>query len=786
MRRGSWLTRVVILSTFSAALPAGVVHAQLNNDVQWAGISHVGWNDRRPRVPRNGESFQVRFQTIRGDLSAARVRVDDGSPVFIDAAITAQRGPYDLWSATVPATASSTLSYVLELTDGTDTDYFSASGVADELATAIATPFTLNFATLEHAPVGATVVPGGTVFKVWSPTRTTATVRGPFNNWGNGTPPGGNPLTKVGEHFVGFVPGVGSGQMYKFHFNNSVWASDPRSAALVPTNSYNSVVVDQDSYVWQNPGFSARPMDQLVIYQLHVGTFAGRNDPLGGTQNPSRYVDVAARAGHLAELGVNAVLLNPINEFPGDFSGGYQTISPFAIESRLGTPNDFKFMVDSLHARGIAVLLDVVWNHTSASDSILWNFDGTQLYYDNPAVQTPWGAQADLDKAGVREFYVDAAEYLLTEYRLDGFRVDAAMYLTDSGLTPQWAQGQAIVRAVNDLRNRRHADKHAIAEIYIDNPWVTAPTSTGLGFTAQYHNEFKEALRSAVFAAGTGDPNMQRVANVLDGQGFGVSGSSVMNYFELHDDCWNLNGTQRAVRTIDTTLPHDDRFARGRTTVAQALNLLSRGVPAVLQGSEWLEDEGWESNRLDWSHKTAYAGVFQYYRDLIRLRTSEPALFANAPLTVSQVNEAQNFMTFDRVQPGSKGFAAAVNLANVDRPGFRMGLPREGKWRVVINSDATIYAGLGGGPSGEFTTVATAAGIHPRSVVFDLPAHTVVLLEQVLCPGDFNADGVRQPSDIFAFLNAYFAGDPRGDFDGNGVRQPADIFGFLNAYFAAC
>ncbi|MBX3387955.1 MAG: alpha amylase C-terminal domain-containing protein [Phycisphaeraceae bacterium] len=758
--------------------------AQIDNNVQWQGVSHTGWNDRRPRVPRSGESFTIRFQTFHSDVSSARARIDDGSIHYTDASVVGSRGPYDLWEATIPSTASSTLNYVLEITDGSDTDFYSAKGMTEDLD--LSQPFALNFSTLEHAPIGATPVSGGTVFNVWSPASNSCTVRGTFNNWGQSAP-----LAKIGEHFVGFVAGAAPGGQYKYFFNNSVWNSDPRAAALVPNNSYNSMIVDPDAYTWQVNDFSSAPMEQLVVYQLHVGSFAGRNDPMGSTPNPSRYIDVAARADHLAQLGVNAVMLNPVNEFPGDFSGGYNTVSPFAIESKLGTPDQFRQMVDALHARGIAVLLDIVYNHASAADNILWNFGGSQQYFDANAVDTPWGAQCDYDKAAVRQYYIDAAETMLTDYRLDGFRMDAVMYMTDSGLTPQWSNGQKIIRAMHDNVSNRHADKHTIAELYIDNRWATDPTSTGLGFTAQYQNEFKEAVRAAIFDASFGSPNVTRVANVLDGQGFGVSGSSVLNYFELHDDCWPLNGTQRAVARIDTTAPADDQFARSRTKIGQAFNLLSRGVPAIVQGTEWLEDEGWESSRLDWSHKTRYPGIFKYYSDLIALRTSEPALFANSPLNVFHINEFLDVLAWERSSDGAGSFVALVNLSNTDRNDYRIGLPRSGRWVVAMNSNDTQYDGPGGGPSGIVPIEGIASSGFPQSAVFNFPPRTMLLLKHIACPADFNADNLVDDSDFVVFLNAYNildCADPSmpancpADLTADGVVDDADFVDFLAAY----
>ncbi|MHC4911369.1 MAG: alpha-amylase family glycosyl hydrolase [Planctomycetota bacterium] len=758
-------------------------NAQLDNNVQWQGVSHLTDHDLAPRVPMNGQAFTVRFQTFAGDISSARVRYDTGSVGFASASIVSTRGPYDIWEATVPATASGLVSYVLEITDGTDTDYYNAAGMTDGLVTT--NPFEIDFVTLDHAPAGATPVAGGTVFKVWSPANSTCDVRGEFNGWSTG-----DSLTKVGDHFVGFVPGANPQQMYKYFFDGQHWHSDPRAARLNPTDSYNAYIVDQDLYPWQVNDFSPAPLEELVIYQLHVGTFAGRNDPFGFAPNPSRYVDVAARAQHLADLGVNAVMLNPIHEFPGDFSGGYMSISPFAIESKLGTPYTFKSMVDALHQAGIAVLLDIVPNHASISDNILWDFGGSQQYFDTPPQDTPWGSQCDLDEPGVFDMYLDSWEAMLTEYRLDGFRMDAVMYMTDSNLTSQWGAGQELVRALHDRMTNRHADKHSIAEIYIDNRWVTDPTTSGLGFDAQYHNEFKEAVRSAVFGAAFNNASMQRVANVLDGQGFGVSGQSVFNYFELHDDAWPLNGHERAVTQIDTTFPNDDDFARGRTIVGNALALLSRGVPAILQGTEWLENDGWEASKIDWSHKTDYAGIVRFYSDLIALRTTEPALFANSPLSAFHVNDALDVMAFERFQVGGGSFVAVVNLSNSDRNGYRIGIPRDGNWDVVINSSDTQYDGPGGGtPAGPVTIEPVASGPHPRSVVLDLPARSIMLLQHEApadCPADVNGDGVVSPADFNAWIIAFNNQLPECDQNGDSLCAPADFNAWIINFNTGC
>ncbi|MEZ6317750.1 MAG: alpha amylase C-terminal domain-containing protein [Phycisphaerales bacterium] len=769
---------LIVLAGVCAA--AGfAVGASHDNDVEWSGIGHVSWQDLRPIVPMRNDAFDVQFQAYRGDLTGARVLQDVGGvQTWVSASVIGQRGPYDIWSASLPGTGADDLDYVIEVTDGTDTDYLSPSGMSDGMP---ASGFALDFVTLAHAPGGSTPVAGGAVFKVWAPTRTTCLVRGEFNGWGTG-----NPLTKVGEWFVGYVPGATSGQMYKYYFNSTKWNTDPRARQINPADNQNAIIADPLSYAWQHDDFTAAPMDEWVIYQLHVGTFAGYHDPQGSTGNPSGYRDVGDRAGHLAELGVNAVMVNPINEFPGDFSAGYNPTSMYAWEWKLGTPDDLKYMVDQLHGAGIAVVLDTVWNHFSPTDNFLWDYDGTQIYFDSPTYQdTPWGAQADYDSAGVFEYYVDSVDYTMGEFRMDGYRQDAVMAMTDSGWTGQWSAGQSLMNAMNDVIDARYADAHTIAEIYIDNPWV----QTGIGFDTQYHNEFKEALRDAVFDACCISPNTTRVANALDGTG-SVSGTDVLNYFELHDDAWPSNGGQRAVVTIDTSAPHDDDYARGRTTLANGLVLFSRGVPAILQGTEWLEDGGWETTRLDWAKKTTYSYVFDYYQALIGLRTTEPALFADSNISVYHVNEAADVIAFERWQNGGKSFVVVANLSNFDRADYRIGLPRAGTWGVVVNNQDAAFGGPGTGTSGTFQTEATSYDGKAQSYALTIPARGFMVLEydpSTACSvADLDGNGVLNLDDVNAFAVGFLGGDLVADVDGNGVLNLDDINAFAVAFLAGC
>ncbi|HER44508.1 MAG TPA: hypothetical protein ENO08_08625, partial [Candidatus Eisenbacteria bacterium] len=371
-----------------------------DGNVEWNGLSHVDFQDRRPLCPLGNEAFSIRFQAFAGDLTSARVFLDDGgSTSWVTASVEGQRGPYDIWKARIPATFSSGIGYYIELNDGIDTDYLSVSGISDPVP--VDGGWRLDFTTLEHAPLGATLTSGGAVFRVWAPGASGCSIRGDFNGWSLGSP-----MTRVGEDFIVLVSGVSAGDEYKYFFSpGDIWKPDARSRAFDSGSNGNSIVEDPFAYQWQVSDFHAPPQDELVVYQLHLGTFAGRNDPVGTVAHPSGYLDAAARAGHLAALGVNAVMLNPVTEFPGDESAGYNPITAWAPEWVYGSADEFKYLVDVMHQNGIAVLLDIVWNHFSFSDNYLWYYDGTQFYFDDPAADTPWGAQADFDSEGVRDYY---------------------------------------------------------------------------------------------------------------------------------------------------------------------------------------------------------------------------------------------------------------------------------------------------------------------------------------------------------------------------------------------
>jgi len=769
--------------------------AGIDNVVDLSAVSHDPALDRAPIVPMNGQAFAVEFLVATGDITGARVAFDENGDGLDIAWSTANLietiGPRERWSAPVPATAATRLTYAIEITDGPDSDYLTTTGTSDDLPASGWWP--IDTTTLEHAPLGATPVTGGTVFRVWAPGASSAAVRGSFNNWSATA----HPMTRLGQDFIRFVPNATVGGRYKYYFNNSLWKPDPRARAILNNDSYNAVITDPRAFAWANPTFSPRPAEEWVVYQLHVGSFAGRNDPAGSTPAQSRYRDVTARVAHLVELGVNAVMLNPCNEFPGAQSGGYNPLSAFALESTYGTPDEFKAMVDALHGAGIAVILDTVWNHFSSSDNFLWSYDGTQHYFDSPAVNTPWGAQADIDRPQVTQYFLDAQRALLGEFKLDGFRHDAIYELVSAA---QAAAGQNLIRTSMQDAQRRFPDTHIIGEIYNNSAWNTSPA--GIDLDGQYHEAYKNAIYDAVLAAASGNPDMNRLANAIDGSGAGVNTDKVFNYFELHDEAWPLSGSGnvRAVKRIDTSFPHDDRFALGRTKLANAVTILSQGVPAILMGTEWAEDAGFETEKIDWSHKTTYRPVFDFYRDLIHLRTQHPALFANSPARVYHVNDTSELIVWERSDTQRRSFVAIANFSNADYNDFRVGLPAAGRWAQILNSEDAAYMGRAVGGEPRLLTVEPfPAHAQSQSALVTIPAHGLLLLQldpdgfpDECCPGNANGDSIVDFDDIVAILaNWLEAGaestpNNSGDANCDGEVNFDDIVTALGAWLSAC
>jgi 1,4-alpha-glucan branching enzyme len=236
---------------------------------------------------------------------------------------------------------------------------------------------------------------GGTTFRVWAPFASEVSVVGSFNDW----QPGRDLLARGDNGYWSCdVVGARVGDQYKFvlrnpAINDPFWKNDPYARAL--TNSVGNSILAETGAIRQDLSYSTPPWNEMVIYELHVGSF--RFDP-GSSNGRGNFDTVIGQLDYLRDLGINSIQLLPSDEFPGDVSWGYNPAYIFAIESSYGGPNGLRRLVDAAHARGIAIIYDVVYNHFGPDDLDLWQFDGWSqngqggiYFYNDWRQQTPLG-----------------------------------------------------------------------------------------------------------------------------------------------------------------------------------------------------------------------------------------------------------------------------------------------------------------------------------------------------------------------------------------------------------
>lgn len=243
-----------------------------------------------------------------------------------------------------------------------------------------------------------------------------------------------------------------------------------------------SQVVNHRDFQWTDGSWPGLGLEELIIYELHTGTFTPE-----GT-----FTAIIARLDGLKDLGINAIELMPISQFPGERNWGYDGVHPFAVQNSYGTPDDLKRLIDACHQRGIAVLLDVVYNHLGPEGNYLSEF----APYFTDKYRTPWGSALNFDgeySDEVRNFFLQSALLWLREYHFDGFRLDAIQDIFDQGAYPFL---QELADTVHDFSEQHHRQIHLIAETNLNDPRVIRPKELGgIGIDAQWNDDFHHSLR---------------------------------------------------------------------------------------------------------------------------------------------------------------------------------------------------------------------------------------------------------------------------------------------------
>lgn len=541
--------------------------------------------------------------------------------------------------------------------------------------------------------MGSIVAADGVGFRVWAPNADAVAVTGEVC---------AVPVSlerEDGGYWYGFVADARAGQQYRYLITNGeqeLERIDPYAVEV--TNSVGSAVVyDHSAFDWEGDDFTPPTLDELVIYELHAGTFAAKKDgEVAGLEA------VASRFDHLLKLGVNAIQLMPVAEFAGDVSWGYNPSHIFAVESAYGGPDALKQLVKEAHQAGLAVIQDVVYNHFGPTDLDLWQFDGWSerelggIYFFNDwRSATPWGdTRPDYGRGEVRQFIHDNAFSWLEDFHLDGLRYDMTPYMrsVDAG-EMNIPEGWSLCRWINTDIRAKYPRKILIAEDLHSDPSVSSTGPEGAAFHAQWDAQFVHPVREAVTVADDRWRSTAEVATAVS-YSYGDPFARVI-YTESHDEV--ANGKARVPEEVDPDDP-TGYWAQKRSTLGAALVLTSPGIPMLFQGQEFLEG-GWfrDTEALDWSQDDTFHGIVRLYRDLVGLRLNRAG--ASAGLTgggieVFHNNDVANVLAFHRWREHGPGddVVVAVNLSAETLGEYRIGFPTGGTWKLLLNSDAKAYS----------------------------------------------------------------------------------------------
>lgn len=579
----------------------------------------------------------------------------------------------------------------------------------------------------------------GVTFRVWAPNATSVYVPGQFNDWSTSATPLGRELSN------GIPTGVWSadvtaasvGQQYKYYINyngGGFWKHDPRSRWVTSAGAAtgaNDIIYDPTAFNWDGDSLAPPALNDLFVYEMHIGTFYTNG-------SSSKFLAATNRLDYLKNLGVNAVEVMPIMEFGNSGSSwGYNPAQIFAVDnSQYGGPDGFKTFVQACHARGIAVLVDVVHSHYGPGLLDMWNYDGWSgsnslggggIYFfeSNTNLEiTPWGnTRPNFSSNQVCSFVQDNATLWLSEYHADGFRWDAAsaiIYANDGSFI---ASAGSLMNTINGQMHSNYVGKISIAEDLYDS----------FGFDSAWDTSYPYTVTPVLTNTVDANRDMTVISNaVLNNVRYGgAAGTGRVAFLESHDVVGDLNGGVRLVAAIDPVTPNSYR-ARKLSTLGAAVTISAPGVPMIFQGQEMLENQSFDSARpVDWTKTNTYSRIVRFYHDLIAARRDmqgyTPGLEGDqcAILQVDNVNKLVAFHRWKSAAPNEDTVVIA-NFADAELSNYAVTFPRSGSWYVHLNSDATNYSS----DFGNIGSVAVTATGNPATAGVTIGPCSALILSQ--------------------------------------------------------
>jgi 1,4-alpha-glucan branching enzyme len=594
----------------------------------------------------------------------------------------------------------------------------------------------------------------GVSFAVWAPSARSVRVVGDFNSWDGRL----HAMRSLGSSGVWelFVPGVEPGARYKYEIltqeGHLRLKADPLAFAAEEPPGTSSVVTDSGHQwgddEWLGQRRSIDPLRRpLSVYEVHLGSW--RRVPEDGDR-PLTYREMATQlVDYVAEQGFTHVELLPVSEHPYAPSWGYQVSSYFAPTARFGTPDDFRALVDAFHGRGIGVIVDWVPAHFPKDDWALARFDGTALYEHADPRQgehPDWGTLVfNFGRNEVRNFLMASALYWVEELHVDGLRVDAVasmLYLDYSRKEGEWIPNRhggrenleavSFLQEFNTLMHGKYPGVLTIAEESTAWPGVSRPVYVGgLGFGHKWNMGWMHDTLDYF----SNDPIHRRYHHHMLTFGLLYAFSENFVLPLSHDEVVHGKGS------LLGKMPGDAWQKLANLRALYGWMWAHPGKQLLFMGCELAQGQEWSSERsLDWHllDDPGHAGVQALVRDLNRLHRDEPALWTSdfdpAGFHWIDANDAdQSCYSFLRVPVGEpegsgRPLACLANLTPVPRYGYRVGLPSAGRWEVLLNTDATCFAGSGTEVGPVLEAEARPWHGQDHSVVLTLPPLAVVWL----------------------------------------------------------
>ena len=588
----------------------------------------------------------------------------------------------------------------------------------------------------------------GTQFAVWAPNAAQVFVMGDFNGWNKNS----DPLHPNGQSGIweGFFPGIGNGTLYKYHIVSRF--NDYRVDKTDPFSIFNEIPPKTASIVWnldyqwgdQEWMTSRRQRNALdkpmAIYEMHIGSW--RRVAEQGNRSLS-YRELAPQlADYLERLGYTHVEFLPVMDHPFFGSWGYQITGYFAPSGNYGTPQDFMYLVDTLHQRGIGVILDWVPSHFPADEHGLAFFDGTHLYeHADPrqGYHPEWNSYIfNYGRKEVQSFLISNALFWLRYYHIDGLRVDAVasmLYLDYARKPGEWIPNQyggrenieaiGFLRRLNEEVYKNHPDVQAIAEESTSWPMVSRPNYVGgLGFGLKWDMGWMHDTLEYM----SQDPIYRRYHH---------NRLTFRMIYAFHENFVLPLSHDEVVygkRSLIGKMPGDDwqKFANLRALFGYMY--AQPGKKLLFMGGEFGQWREWvHDGTLDWDllGYPLHAGLQRWVQDLNRLYRSEPALHEMdcdpAGFEWIDCDDADSStVTLIRKGKSSSTIILVVcNFTPVPRYSYRLGSPRSGSWQEILNSDAGEYGGSNMGNLGGVETVPVPLHGRPYSLTITLPPLSV-------------------------------------------------------------